>query len=81
MIGLGLNEIESNSQTQEKSRRLKSILKKPLYETAFSNLDISYCDIKWKVFFCLCKMKATYFLIGLLYLMSFFRRGALKLIS
>lgn len=81
MIGLGLNEIESKSQTKEKSRRLKSILKKPLYETAFSNLDISNCDLKWKVFFFLCKMKATYLLIGLLYLMSFFRRGALKLIS
>lgn len=77
MIGLGLNELESKGRTLEKSRRLKSILKKPLYEAAFSNLDVSYCDVKWKVFFLLCKMKATYLLIGLFKMMSLFRSNTL----
>lgn len=76
LIGLGLNEICSEDAFCEKSHLLKNILCKPLYETALSQLDISHCGLKWKVFFLLCKQKATLFLTLLLKIMNYLRSRA-----
>ena len=73
MIGLGLNEISSSANVWQKSRRLKAILSKPLYMEAFSQLDTSYCGLKWKLFFFLCKARAAFPLAMLLQLMNYLR--------
>lgn len=70
MIGLGLNEVNSGQSLIEKSRRLKKILRKPLYERAFKQLDVSYCGRKWKLFFFLCKSKSTVLLAVMLEIMN-----------
>ena len=73
MVGLGLNEVHSPSSLLKKSNRLKSILEKPLYEEAFKAIDITYCPIKWKFFFLLCKWKATIMLTILLNIMDYLK--------
>lgn len=73
MIGLGLNEVCSSASIWKKSRRLRTILKKPLYCEAFAQFDVSYCDFKWKVFFLLCKVEATLPLTLLLQIMNYLR--------
>lgn len=73
MIGLGLNEISSSTNIWQKSRRLKAILSKPLYTEAFAQLDTSYCGVKWKLFFLLCKEKAAFPLALLLQIMNYLR--------
>lgn len=73
MIGLGLNEISSSANIWRKSRRLKAILSKPLYTEALAQLDTSYCGVKWKVFFLLCKKKAGLPLTVLLQIMNYLR--------
>lgn len=73
MIGLGLNEICSSANIWQKSRRLKAILSKPLYAEAFAQLDTSYCGLKWRVFFLLCKKKAVFPLAVLLQIMNYLR--------
>ena len=73
MIGLGLNEISSSTNLRQKSRRLKAILSKPLYTEAFAQLDTSYCGVKWKLFFLLCKEKAAFPLAVLLQIMNYLR--------
>lgn len=73
MIGLGLNEISSNADIGQKSQRLKAILSKPLYMEAFSQFDTSYCSIKWKLFFLLCKRNAALPLALLLQIMNYLR--------
>ena len=73
MIGLGLNEISSSKSIWQKSRRLKVILSNPLYAQAFAQLDTSYCGLKWKVFFLLCKEKAAFPLAVLLQIMNYLR--------
>lgn len=70
MIGLGLNEISSGANIWQKARRLKDILSKPLYSEAFAQLDTSYCGVKWKFFFRLCKKKAVLPLALLLQIMD-----------
>lgn len=72
MIGLGLNEI-SSTNLRQKSRRLKAILSKPLYTEAFAQLDTSYCGLKWKLFFFLCKARAAFPLAVLLQIMNYLR--------
>lgn len=70
MIGLGLNEIGSPAGIRQKAKRLRMILDKPLYIQAFRQLDSSLCPLKWKVFFMLCRRRASLFLVLLLELMN-----------
>ena len=73
MIGLGLNEISGPESLFEKSKKMRAILEKPLYQAAFSQLDTSYFDGKWKLFFWLCKKRWTFFLAQLLQIMNYLR--------
>lgn len=73
MIGLGLNEAGSGKSLCEKTGRIRGILNKPLYREAFDQLDISYCGIKWKVFFLLCKKRAAFLLTIMLQIMNYLR--------
>lgn len=73
MIGLGLNEIGSMYNIWNKSQRLRTILDKPLYQEAFNQLDTSYCGVKWKLFFLLCKRRWTFLLAVLLQIMNYLR--------
>lgn len=70
MIGLGLNEISSPASIWKKAKRLRMILKKPLYVQAFRQLDSSPCPLKWKLFFLLCRRRASLLLALLLELMN-----------
>lgn len=73
MIGLGLNEISSRDGFAAKTKRIRKIIHKPLYMEAFQQLDISFCDFKWKLFFILCKNKAAVLLTSLLIVMNYLR--------
>lgn len=73
MIGLGLNEIGSTESIWKKSQRLRAILDKTLYQEAFAQLDTSYCGVKWKLFFLLCKKRWTFSLTVLLQIMNYLR--------
>lgn len=73
MIGLGLNEINSTNNILHKAKKLRQILNRPLYIQAFAQLDISYCPLKWKVFFLLCKCKLALLLAALLQIINFLR--------
>lgn len=73
MIGLGINEVSSPVRFSEKCRRLKAIVNRPLYAEAFAQLDTSYCDPQWKLFFLLCKKNAIVSLTILLEIMHYLR--------
>lgn len=73
MIGLGLNEVSSSASILQKSRRLKEILSKPLYQEALAKFDTAYCGIQWKLFFLLCKKRAGMAVTILLYIMNYLR--------
>ncbi|MBQ8813401.1 MAG: glycosyltransferase family 2 protein [Lachnospiraceae bacterium] len=73
MIGLGLNEVGSRESLWQKTKKLRLILDKPLYREAFAQLDISYCGVKWKVFFLLCKKKAVFLLAIMLQIINYLR--------
>lgn len=73
MIGLGLNEAGSSESLFKKAAKIRRILNKPLYRDAFKQLDISYCGLKWKVFFLLCKARAAFPLAMLLEIMNYLR--------
>ena len=73
MIGLGLNEVGSKENLWKKSRKLRAVLRKPLYKEAFAQLDVSHCGMKWKIFFLLCKMKASLPLAVLLQIINYLR--------
>lgn len=66
MIGLGLNEVSASHSILKKTKNINKILNDPIYKKAFQRLDISYCPLKWKVFFCLCKNKCSILLVLLL---------------
>ncbi len=73
MIGLGLNEMAGPASFAQKADRLRQVLGKPLYVQAFSRLNTSFCPVKWKVFFFLCKRKAGYLLALLLNVIQILR--------
>lgn len=73
MIGLGLNEVGSSDSILKKAKKIRAILNKPLYRQAFEQLDTSFCGIKWKVFFLLCKKKAAFSLTLMLQIINYLR--------
>lgn len=66
MIGIGLNELESDKSFWGKAKYLSKVLKHPKWENAFKQLEFKYFPIKWKVFYSLCKYKQTEALLILL---------------
>lgn len=73
MIGLGLNEVGSKEGVRKKAGKIRGILNKPLYRKAFQQLDTSYCGMKWKVFFLLCRARAAFLLTLLLQIINYLR--------
>ena len=73
IIGLGLNEANGNNSIRDKANNIINILKKPYYIDAFRHLDTSYCDIKWKIFFYLCKKQCGILILVLLNIMALLR--------
>ena len=73
MIGLGLNEVGSRDSLIDTAQRLYHILRKPLYEETFRQLDGSFFPLKWKLFFFLCKRKACLMLVVLLRIINYLR--------
>ena len=55
IIGIGLNELTNPVSSKEKIKNLKAVINSPRYKNAYSNLEIKYFPIHWKVFFILCK--------------------------
>ena len=78
MIGLGLNQIGDKKGIVKQGQCLKTILMKPLYREAFSQLDLSYCPFKWKIFFMLCKMRAGRLLAILLKIIQYMRSHVME---
>lgn len=66
MLGIGLNELESDKRFLGKSKYLRKVLKQPKWENAFKQLDFKYFPMKWKVFYSLCKYKQAELLLILL---------------
>lgn len=56
IIGIGLNEIINNSSAKEKIKKLKAVITSPRYKKAYTDLEIKYFPIHWKLFFTFCKM-------------------------
>ena len=73
MIGLSLNEINSNLDFQKKVSRFKQILVNPRYKKAIENLNVRYMPIYWKVFFILCKCKFAFALTLMVKIVSYLR--------
>lgn len=73
MIGLGLNEVGSRESIWKKASKIRTVLNKQLYQEAFDQLDISYCGMKWKVFFLLCKTRAAFLLTLMLQIINYLR--------
>ena len=73
IIGLGFNELNNPGTECDKVRNLRAILSRSIYRKAIEQLDISGCDIKWRIFFILCKVRATVLLLLLLRIMDYLR--------
>lgn len=73
MIGLGLNEVGSRESIWKKASKIRTVLNKQLYREAFDQLDISYCGMKWKVFFLLCKKRTAFLLTIMLQIINYLR--------
>ncbi len=76
LIGLGLNEVGSRESIFKIGKKLKSILKKPLYERALGEFDMSSCPLKWKVFFGFCKARCGLLLAIMLKIINKLRSRA-----
>lgn len=57
IIGLGMNALHSQKTIVEKILDVRAILTEERYHEAVKNLDISYMEFHWKIFFMLCKLK------------------------
>lgn len=55
IIGLGLNELLSETSFRKKVRRVKEIITCERYKKAYSSLQTQYFPVHWKLFFILCK--------------------------
>lgn len=66
MLGIGLNELESDKNFLSKAKYLRKVLRYPRWEKAFKQLDFKYFPMKWKIFYGLCKYKQTEVLLILL---------------
>lgn len=73
MIMLGMNEISAKASFLAKACRIRKILNKETYRTAFAQLDTTCCPIHWKLFFSLCKIRAAFLLTILLTAMNYLR--------
>ena len=73
MIGLGLNQIRSGQGVVSDAREIDKILKSSRYKKAFDKLEMKWFPIHWKIFFTLCKLKLSLFLVFLLNIMEFLR--------
>ncbi|MCI6041836.1 glycosyltransferase family 2 protein [bacterium] len=73
VIGLGLNEISGNVNFRKKIKIIREILSRPLYKKAFSQLNLEFCPIHWKVFFWFCKRKFATALTILLIIINYLR--------
>lgn len=63
IIGLGLNEINSDEPFSNKRDKIKNILNEERYKKAFSKLQLTYFPIHWKIFFYCAKKKLVSLLI------------------
>ncbi len=66
IIGLGLTELRNPAGNKIIINNLKIFLCDPLYEKSFSQLDMRYLPLHWKVFFFLAKHRCSYLLFQLL---------------
>lgn len=70
MITLGLNEVNSNTGLFSQAARIRAILGKPLYRSAFARLSTGPCPLPWKCFFLMCKWRLALPLTTMLRLMD-----------
>ncbi len=74
MIGIGLNETKADKSIFKKAAFLRNVLKTPRYKVAFKELSMKHFPLHWWVFFALCKMKFTFFLLLMLQMIEFLRK-------
>lgn len=56
IIGIGLNEIINDAPKKEIIKKLKSVITSPKYKQAYSQLELKYFPIHWKLFFMMCRL-------------------------
>ncbi|MBQ8622045.1 MAG: glycosyltransferase family 2 protein [Oscillospiraceae bacterium] len=78
LLGIGLNELLNPKSFLTKSKNLRNVLKKPRWRSAYNQLEFQYFSLKWKVFFILCKYRATEPLLLLLWFISVFKSKTSK---
>lgn len=74
MIGIGLNELRNPKGFLQKAQNLRQVLNKPMWKSAYEQLDFRYFPLKWKVFFGLCKRRQAETLLLLLYAINTVKR-------
>lgn len=73
LLGIGLNQTNSDDNLIRGSNHLKRILNTERYSVALSQLDTSYMPVSWKVFFFLAKHKFTIPLFVMLKIIEYVR--------
>lgn len=71
IIGLGLNEINSNKRPAEIIIKIKKIISSTLYKEAYKSLKLNYLPLHWKVFFLFAKFNSA---IGLYLLLIIIKK-------
>lgn len=66
IVGLGLNELTSNSSVTSQRRRISNIIHAPWYIEAVKRLDYSHLPIHWRFFFSCAKHQKSWFVFALL---------------
>lgn len=73
MIGICLNQSRAKTSLSNSAQRLDEILSTERYSASLCRLDTSMMPIHWKLFFALCKIRATKLLIILSKAMEYLR--------
>lgn len=78
ILGIGLNELNSERGFRKKAEYLRSVIKKRQWQKAYGELHYEYFPIKWKVFFYFSKSKQTELLLSMLYTIEWLKKWIKK---
>ena len=70
IVGLGLNEMENPQGFRSQMKKIKEILKHPLYINSYRQLNFQFFPLPWKILFLMAKYKVTIGVYLMMKLMS-----------
>lgn len=73
IIPLGINETRSNESYVNKVKRIKGLIKRPMYLASIKKCDLSNMKIHWKMFFFFVENKMNFCAMILLSIMEYIR--------